>query len=414
MIGLAAGVAVRHLLARKRQSVVSLSGIVLGVAFFLAVAGMMQGTENDFIKRLDNSPHITIEDEFRNPRLQPLETLYPDGAIQIRRVKPVYETRGVRGYVQILENLGTIPDLRASPMLAGQALVSFAGKDYGISLNGVIPADLRSVSTIGNYIVGGSIDDLTANADGIVIGSELARKLSLALGNNITVAATTGAVHTFKVVGIFRTGRASFDEGQAFTTLKRVQALLNRPNRVNEIIVKLTDPNQARDTAARIEDWIGYKSVSWQEASEDLMNLLILRKVIMYAIVSAVLVVAAFGIYNVISTVVMEKDRDIAILKSIGFHGRDIQTIFLIEGAILGAAGCLLGLPLGAAMMYGVSGIYFRPPGSTETIYMAVDWGWPPFVIAVGFALAAALSAAFFPARKGAHVRPVDILRGGF
>src|SRR5215470_94331 len=112
MIGLAPRIALKHLLARRRHSLVSLSGIVLGVAFFLAVSSLMQGSERDFIRRLvDNSPHITIQDEFRNPRLQPIEQLYPSGAIEIRRVKPLTETRGIRGYPQIVGGLRTLPEI---------------------------------------------------------------------------------------------------------------------------------------------------------------------------------------------------------------------------------------------------------------------------------------------------------------
>src|SRR5438128_8190070 len=188
MIGPVASIALKHLLARRRQSLVSLSGIVLGVAFFLAVSSLMQGSERDFVRRLvDNSPHITIQEEFRNPRLQPVEKLYPAGAIEIRRVKPLTETRGIRGYHQILEGLRTLPTLRASPVLAGQALVSFAGKDIAISLNGMIPAEVNDVSTIQNYMVAGSVDALAAHPDGIVLRDALARKLLLALGDHVTV-----------------------------------------------------------------------------------------------------------------------------------------------------------------------------------------------------------------------------------
>lgn len=129
MTALASAIAMKQLLARRRQSLVSLSGIVLGVAFFLAVSSLMTGSEDDFIRRLvDNSPHITMADEFRNPRLQPVEQLYPNGAIEIRHIKPLTETRGIRGYPQILAGLRTLPGLRASPVLLGQALISFAGK----------------------------------------------------------------------------------------------------------------------------------------------------------------------------------------------------------------------------------------------------------------------------------------------
>jgi lipoprotein-releasing system permease protein len=408
------GIALKHLLSRKRQSIVSILGIILGVAFFLAISSLMKGSEKDFIRRLvDNSPHITVVDEFRHPRRQPLEQRYPEGAVEIRHVKPLTETRGIRGYEQLLDYLRTLPEVRAAPVLAGQALVSFAGKDLGINLYGMNPQDIQGVTTIENYMKEGSMAELIANPNGIVIGAGLARKLSLARGNNITVATTAGQVRTFKVLGIFRTGRSSYDETQVFASLKRVQALLNRPNRVNNIIIKLADVDQAQALAARIENLASYKSISWQEVSEDLRNTIAIRNTIMYSVVSAVLVVAAFGIYNVISTVVMEKRRDIAILKSMGFHAHDIQLIFLFQGLVLGITGCVIGLPLGTALMRGLMQIHFKTPGGSELVQMPVDWGWSQFAIAAAFAMMASLAAALFPARKAARVRPVDILRGG-
>ena len=413
MLGLAPTIAFKHLLARPRQSIVSLSGIVLGVAFFLAVASLMQGSEADFIRRLvDNSPHITVSDEFRNPRLQPAEQLYPNGVVEIRSVKPVTETRGIRQYPRIMQALGTLPHLRASPVLAGQAIVTFAGKDVAISLNGMIPSEVADVTTIRNYMIAGSLDELIADPDGIVVGDGLVKKLSLSLGENVTLTSPTGEVHTFKILGIFHTGRATYDDTQAFADLKRVQALLKRPNRANTIIVKLDDPHSAQLVAAEIERRFGYKSVSWQEASEDIMSTLATRNIIMYTVVSAVLIVAAFGIYNVISTVVLEKQRDIAILKSIGFRARDIRRVFLIQGLLLGIAGSAAGLPLGAALMWSLMQVRLKFPGGTDPIPLPIDWNWRQFAIAASFAIAAAVFAGTLPARKGARVQPVDILRG--
>src|SRR5690348_3622570 len=174
MIGLTPSIALKHLLARRRQSFVSLSGIVLGCAFFLAVSSLMQGSEQDFIRRLvDNSPHITIEDEFRNPHPQPAEQLYPAAAVEILRVKPLTETRGIRGYPQIMAGLQILPGLRAAPVLTGQALASFAGKNLAVTLNGMTPAAVDDVTTIRNYMIAGSIDDLVANPDGIILGDAL-------------------------------------------------------------------------------------------------------------------------------------------------------------------------------------------------------------------------------------------------
>ena len=405
--------AVRHLLARPRQTFVSLMGIVLGTAFFLGISAMMQGSEADFIHRLvDNSAHITIQDEYRNPRIQPVAQLFPGAVIQMHRIKPETETRGIRNYLQALDYLRGLQGVKASPVLSGEGLVSFAGKDEALSLNGMVPADIDSVSTIGSYLTEGTIKDLAGNSDGIIIGSELARILSLERGESITISAATGQRHSFKIVGIFHTGRAAFDQRQVFLALKRVQSLLNRPNRANQIVVKLDDANAAQMLAARIEARLSYKSVSWQEASEDIMSTLKLRNIIMYSVVSAVLLVAAFGIYNVISTVVMEKRRDIAILKSMGFHARDIQTIFLLEGILLGLCGCAFGLPLGAGIMYALGRLQFKFPGSTQLTGMPIDWGWQQFAIAGAFALVAATGAALLPAHKAAGLKPVEILRG--
>ncbi len=406
-------IALKHLLARKRQSMVSVMGIVLGVAFFLAIASLMQGSEKDFIQRLiDNAPHITISDAFRDARQQPVNTLYGTNAVEVRHVKPLTETRGIRDYKQVLTQLKTTQGIIASPVMVGQALVNFAGKDFAITLNGMLPSEVLTVTTIENYMIAGSINNLIANTDGIIIGAELARQLALSLNDNITVAATTGQVRIFKVQGIFRTGRSSYDERQTFASIKRVQALLNRSNRANTIIVKLADYSAARVLASSIEQRIGYKAVSWQESSEDIISALAIRNIIMYAVVSAVLVVAGFGIYNVISTVVMEKQRDIAILKSMGFYIADIRTIFLTQGVALGVVGCIMGLPLGMAFMLALAQIRFKPPGGTEIIQMPIDWSWPQFAIAGAFALITAIFAALLPAYKAASVQPVDILRG--
>lgn len=388
-------------------------GIILGVAFFLAISSLMQGSEKDFISRLiDNSPHITIVDEFRDSREQPVKTLFLNGAIEIQNVKPLTETRGIRNYERVLTYLRSIDGVRASATLAGQALVTFAGRDHGITLNGMVPDEIKDITTIKKYMVEGSIDELVANPDGIIIGQELARLLSLTMGDNISVVSTANHSRVFKIVGIFRVGRTEFDQRQTFVALKRAQALLNRSHRANNILIKMGDPYQARELSAKIEKEVEYKSVSWQESWEDLMSTLSIRNIIMYTVVSAVLIVAAFGIYNVISTVVMEKQRDIAILKSIGFHRRDILLIFLIQGVILGAVGSGFGLPLGSFFMSLLMQIELKPPGSTEPIQMPIEWSWIQFAIAASFALFAAIIAALLPARKATNVKPVIILRG--
>lgn len=406
-------IAVTQLISRRRPTLVSLTGIALGVAFFLAVSSLMRGSERDFIKRLiDNSPHITVSDEYRKAQKQPAAEQWQDGAVEVRRVKPLTEVRGIRGHAQKLAFVESLPGLRAAPVLMGSVVLTFAGRNEGVTLNGIIPAKMKGVSTIEEKLTQGSLEALAANPNGIVIGEGLAKKFGLSMGSVVNAASPGGEVRTLKVVGIFRTGNASYDENQTFALLKRVQGLLDRSDRVNRFIIQLDDPYAARDVAAVIERQVGYKAVSWQESAEDLMSVLLVRNLIMYSVVSAILVVASFGIYNTISTIVMEKIHDIAILKSMGFHARDIRRIFLAEGVILGVLGSLFGVTLGMGLMWLLAQVEIKPPGASDLVHLPIYWGWEQYLLAVGFALVSAVGAAYLPARKAGRVQPVAILRG--
>jgi lipoprotein-releasing system permease protein len=406
-------IALSHLRGRRRQTLVSLMGVVLGVAFFLAVSALMRGSELDFIERLvDTAPHITVSDEFRDARPQPAAILYGEGAVVVRRVKPLTERRGIRQYRQRLAMIDAMPELRAAPVLVGQAIFTFAGRDEAVTLSGIEPQRMKGVSTIENDMVAGSLDAVDADTNGIIIGRALAEKLSLDMGDTISVVSPAGNVRVMRIVGMFSTGRVGYDESQTFAHLKRVQALMNRPNAANLIVVQMNDPYAARDAATRIERTIGYKAVSWQESSEDILSTLVVRNIIMYSVVGAILLVASFGIYNVISTVVLEKTRDIAILKSVGFHAQDIRRIFLIEGAIIGLGGSAFGVLGGVGLMRFMESVEIKVPGQVDPINLPVYWGFDQFLLAIGFAMFSAVIAAYLPARKGGTVQPVDILRG--
>ena len=410
---LALDIALGHLTSRKRQTFVSLSGVVLGVAFFLAVSSLMRGSEKDFMKRLvDNSAHITVSDEYRQPREQPAALRWKDAAVQVSNVKPQTETRGIRGYRQKLEFIESLPGTRVAPVLVGSAVLTFAGRQEGVSVSGIIPETFKGVSTIDEKIVEGSLEALAANPNGIAIGKGLAEKFRLEVGSTLAVSSAGNATRSMKVVGIFRTGQANFDDTQTFVLLKRAQVLLDRPNRVNRFVIQLDDAMAAREVARRIEDTIGYKSLSWQEASEDIVSVLVIRNIIMYSVVAAILVVASFGIYNTLSTIVMEKTRDIAIMKSMGFHARDVRTVFVLEGAIVGAIGSVFGLVVGMGLMRALSEVALKPPGATEVVNLPMWWGAEQYAMATAFAMASCLVAAWLPARRAGRVHPVDILRG--
>ncbi|MBN8503783.1 MAG: ABC transporter permease, partial [Burkholderiales bacterium] len=328
------------------------------------------------------------------------------------RVKPQRETRGIRGWPRVLDSLRRQDGVRVAPVLSGAVVLSFAGRLQGLQLSGIEPEAMQGVSTIDDKMVQGSLEALDADAGGIVLGEGLMKQFQLRLGGTVSVQAAGNQARAMKVVGVFRTGNQSYDEGQAFVKLSRAQSLFGRENRVNRLIVQLDDAQAAAPLAASIEAEHGYKAVSWTEANQDILALLVVRNTIMYTVVSAILVVASLGIYNTLSTVALEKTKDIAILKSMGFHAAELQRIFLIQGLFVGGVGGVLGLLLGGALMSVLAQIPIKPPGATDVTQLPLHWGADQFLLAAGFALLSALAASWLPARKAARLHPVDILRG--
>jgi len=180
---------------------------------------------------------------------------------------------------------------------------------------------------------------------------------------------------------------------------------------VNEIRIRTRDPMEARLISERIGEQTGYRSISWQEAQEDLLPAITLRNVLMYTIVGAILLVASFGTYNIISTITHEKTRDIAILKSLGFKTLTIRSIFIIEAMLVGLVGAMLGWVFGYLLTRGLASLEFKTPFSDYN-YLPVLYSAKHYLLATGVALVSSLVAGYFPARAAARLNPVDIIRG--
>ncbi|KAB7739117.1 FtsX-like permease family protein [Parvibaculum sedimenti] len=409
----ALSIAIAQLANRQRQTLVSVLGVALGVGFFIATSSIMSGSEKDFTQRLvNNAPHITIKDEFRNPTTQPVFLAYPKGAISLVRTKPREYLRGIKNYGAKVEELSQRSGVIAEAALTGQIIVRYANKDVSASVAGIDPAKEKFLTQVESDMREGSLDRLKTTADGIVIGSGMSQKLGLRMDDLATVIAPSGLVKRMKVVGIFHVGNLLLDEGQVYVLLKNAQVLLDKAFIANQIRIKIPNPDDAETFAAGLEARWGYRAESWQEVNRDILGLFVIRNAITYSIVSAIMVVAAFGIFNIISTVVMEKRRDIAIMMSMGFHAFDIQLIFLIQGVLVGILGMLLGWGIGRGLLEAVSTLKFTVPGMSERQGFVLDWSFRPYAIGGLFALAAAVVAAWYPAHKASEVRPVDIIRG--
>ncbi len=398
---------------RRRQTLVSVMGVALGVAFFIAIAALMRGFQTYFVSQvIDVAAHITIKDEPREPSPQPAAVEHPDGAVVVRGVRPREAVRGIRAAAEKLAILEAMPGVAAAPILTGQLLLRYGGRDVSASVTGMEPARYARVSNLEKDMQQGSLTDLLRTANGIVIGSGLALRLGVGLGDSVVAVSPRGVTLTMRIVGVFHTGIATFDQGQAYTLLTTMQIAQDRPNVVNQIVMRLADVTQAEPLARRIEARFGDRTESWEEQAANILTVFVIQNAIMYSVTGAILLVAAFGIYNIISTVVFEKVRDIAILKSLGFTERDIQLLFLVQGLAAGAMGAVLGFVLGALMIEGLAQVRFgiATPGGQDGFILDRDWRL--YAIAGFFAVLSAALAAIIPARRASRLDPVQIVRG--
>ncbi|MDX1402718.1 MAG: FtsX-like permease family protein, partial [Kiloniellales bacterium] len=203
----------------------------------------------------------------------------------------------------------------------------------------------------------------------------------------------------------------SLDNFEAYSLLKKVQVLEDRPNVMNRIRLRLADVTQAENLARRIENRFGYWTQSWQEANANVLGIFVIQNAIMYSTTGAILVVAAFGIFNIISTVVLEKTRDIAILKSLGFTARDIRLTFLFEGSAVGVAGTLVGWALGYGLTELLASIEFEIEGFVRSEGFILNYSITNYLIAGLMGILAATLAAYLPARRAAGMDPLSIIR---
>jgi len=409
-MNLAFEVAWTHVRSRARQTFVAIAGVATGVGFSVMMAALMQGSQDDFIRQLVNAlPHITVSDERRLPPPQPAEAAFE--AAQIHGLTPEARRRGIKNPLATMASLEAWIPGGVGPSVNVQGIIRYASRDVGATIFGIDPLREPKVSDLAKQMREGTLRSLYTATNAIILGDRLAEKIGARVGANITVQTSEGARINAQVVGTFHAGVRTVDEGTAYVLVRTAQILARQTGLINELRVRVADPMQARDISTRIESETGYKSVSWQEAHEDLLSTLVIRNFIMYTIVGAILLVASFGTYNIISTITHEKARDIAIMKSLGLSERTVRGIFVIEALMIGFAGGLIGFTLGYLLCLALGSIEFKSPFMDANRLPLAYSPWH-YAIAMGVALASSFAAGFLPARKAARLHPVDIIRG--
>jgi lipoprotein-releasing system permease protein len=409
-VNLILDIAFTHVRARVRQTGFAVAGVATGVGFSIMMAALMQGSQDDFTHRLVNTlPHITVTDERRTPPKQPAEVLF--NAAEIHGLTPEARRPGIKNPLAIMAALEAWVPGAVGPSVKVQAIIRYANHDIATSVIGIDPRREAKVSELPKQMRGATVNALYRATNAIIVGDRLPEKIGARIGSNITLQTSQGARISAQVVGFFHTGVRQQDEGTAYVLTKTGQILAQQTSLINEMRIRLTDPMKAREIAARVESDTGYKSVSWQEAFEDLLATFIIRNIIMFAVVGAILLVASFGTYNIISTITHEKARDIAIMKSLGLREFTVRMIFVTEALIIGLVGALSGFALGYLLCVGLGSIEIKNP-FLDSNYLPLAYSYVHYLLAGMVALVSSVAAGYAPARKAARLHPVEIIRG--
>ncbi|MGM0934869.1 MAG: ABC transporter permease [Bacteroidota bacterium] len=406
-----------HLFTKLKSTVTASIGVTFGIAAYITLVSFMTGLNSmldDLI--LNQVPHIHLYNEIKPSEKQPIALYkeFEDAIPIIHSIKPRQNQRKIHNALPILNDLEKNEKvLGASPQLQAQIFYLSGTIELGGNLTGVDIMKESKLSNIHDYITQGSILDLKNTQNGILLGSGIAKKMSLSVGRRIMVSTAQGDRFQLKVVGIYQSGIAEIDDIQSFANLKTVQRILGEAeNYITDINIKLNDITQAPALARVLERKYNVSAIDINEINAQFETGTNVRNLITYAVSITLLIVAGFGIYNIQNMLIYEKMNDIAILKAIGFSGADVQLIFLSQAAFIGISGGILGLILGFGLSNFIDNVAFETDALPTITTYPVNYNPASYIIGFFFALLCTFIAAYFPSKRAKNIDPVQIIRG--
>jgi lipoprotein-releasing system permease protein len=409
-------IAKTHLLSRMKQTVVASLGVTFGIAMFIFMISFVTGV-NELLEEttLSATSHIHIFNDIESDRPTILDEVLPAQSLKVvHHQRPKKEKQNLRNAFQILEILHADPRvLGVSPLLSSQVFYNYGSTEINGIIAGVDILEEHKLFQIGDKIIAGKMENLLSSNNGILMGKGLAEKLNAKLNDRISITTPAGVRMLLTIVGIFQTGITQIDQTKSYANLSTVQTILQKDSHyITDINLKLKDLNLAKAVAVDYQRNFGYRAEDWETANATILVSFTFRNFITYAVVITLLLVAAFGIYNILNMTIYEKMKDIAILKATGFSGSDVTAVFMMQALIIGLVGGFMGLLLGFLISYAISRVPFHADTLINIDHMPVKFD--PFYYWVGllFGLVTTSLAGFFPSRKAAQVDPVEIIRG--
>lgn len=396
----------RYLKAKRRQNffsiitVIAIAGVMVGVMALIIVLSVMNGFQADLMsKMLAVYPHIKISSNNEN----------------------------INNYKEILDKIDSVPGIEAAAPAIYKEVMLNSGYSRGALLRGIDPENTADVIDIKSMIKNGSLPALRENTEGfpaIIIGSDLAAQLGVFPGDIVKVMSPEGrmtpigrisSTRSFRVSGIFDSGMYDYDTIMAFVSLEEAQKLLGLRSRVNRIEVRVTDPYNSGNITALLKNKLGEDCLiqDWREDNRSILEALLLEKYAMFVILTMIVLVGALNIISTLVMTVIDKSKDIAILRAMGATRKSILSVFIIQGVFAGVTGTIAGICSGLGICFLLSKYKFIELPSDIYYITKLPVNVDPFDVLTVMTAALLISflATVYPSWHASRLNPVETLR---
>ncbi len=401
-------IATTHILKGLQQTLVASLGVALGVAIYLFMNSLDSGfssfSRDNIFK---SSAHLKI---YRDDVLS--KSLLPDDAQTIHAIVNPKVTTISKNLINpklLLEQVKEEPYITQAIAQIDYSLFYNRGKTQvkgtGIGVNML---EYNAMFNTQKYMVAGEVGDLQATANGVIIGKGVAEKLSLKLGDNVSISSSYGVTKVLRIVGIFEFGNRQIDDARSYVNIATAQQFLQEgPSYVNTIYANTLDPDQTEQYVAQLRTLTDYTVEDWKTTNVDVLSQDNTRATMMNSISLSILALAGFIIFNILSSTISQKMNDIAILKATGFGSRDVIAIFIVEALIMGVIGTLIGLAFGSVLIFILSKVYMGGPVG----YFPITYVGSIYLQSFFLGILMTFLAGYLPSRTASRVDPVDIFR---
>ena len=414
-----ARIAFVHLRERKRQTALTALGVAVGSAMLVTTIAVSRGSSSNVIaKVIDTAPHVLISAERVVP-LVPDNIIVQNGgrvAMVTKNVTPDKQ-EVIKNYTGVVESIRPVEELRSiSPFVLSKVIARNKTRFTPCVTRGVVPHledDIAGLKK--NLIEVNALDELAYTPNGILVGDLLAKKLNAGYRDRIVLVTKNSEEFPVTVVGRFSSGFNAKDEREAYVNLSLAQRMEGiASNSVTGIGLRTAHVERAAETAAKVQALSGYHSESWDETNRNVIEFYNRNAVITLVLVGFVFIVAGLGVSSVMTTVVLQKVKDIAIMRSMGVQRGSITRIFMLEGFMIGVLGVLVGSPMGHVICHFVSLIRFEAStaGVLKSDRLNLLEMADSHLIVIVFGILIAVFSSLSPARKATRYMPVSILRG--